>query len=764
MKKNLLTLLILVFGSLISYSQAELTNIAPPESGATTALRAPNGTTAHTTLRGVIIVTAAELAAIPSGTTISKLGFILSGAATPGPSGGNIQMYLENTADAANNKSTNWATTISTMTSVYNGAYSIPSVAGSVNFTLTTPFVYTGGSVYVAYDYLGSTFTTISGVYSANNTLAGGWKGDVSGTTTPPATITLTSGFRPCIRFSYANPFTNELSVSGIVGEKGIFNNTISQTQTVTAIVRNGSSGILTNIPVTLTITGANPYTANQTIPSINPGESLTILFTNVPTINIGSQALTASIPNDENNTNNSRSFNQEVQCNTISYSQGTVQSGSVGFNTGGGVIAVRHIIPNNITTYVKKVSNHFPSTANIAGNTMKGLLFNASGVKIDSTALITITPQMLNTKQDFDFINGGINVAGQTIYVGFRQVANTTSGYFPFGNQNNSFVDPNAAATLPINGGIPAPLGSGLGYMMIETTFEFGGFDVINSSTNGMVCSNSTLNITPIAGYTNYEFFVNGNSVQNGPTATYTTGPITATTTFNVNITNGSCILSSNVTTINPVTPEAGMIQITGSTDTATTICVGEGTDDLINVEFVDAGVLSGDNSTWVITDQATGNILATSTLVPFNLELYPPGNCDIWYLAYHGDIGLATATNVSQLSGCLDLSNPISVTRLTGTDCDVLSTSSFNTTASFDAYPNPTSSLLNIDYLELKTADITLGINTILGAKIFEKKYKNDEKNISLDFNSYTKGIYFVTITNNESGVTFVKKIIKN
>jgi hypothetical protein len=69
----------------------------------------------------------------------------------------------------------------------------------------------------------------------------------------------------------------------------------------------------------------------------------------------------------------------------------------------------------------------------------------------------------------------------------------------------------------------------------------------------------------------------------------------------------------------------QGGAIQIAGTTDTTAEICVGEGTDDLIEVEFVDMSVLSGDNSTWVITDQATGNILGTPATVPpggFSLE----------------------------------------------------------------------------------------------------------------------------------------------
>ncbi len=551
MMKNLLMIMALLLAAVSGFAQAELT-ITAPTGASTTGLRAPNGTTAHTTMRGVIIVTAAELSAIPVGTPLTKLGFVLSAGATPGPAAGNIQFYLENTADVTNLKSTTWTTTISTMTSVYNGSYAIPAAAGNVDLTLTTPFVYTGGSLYVAYDYLGTSFTTTGAVYFANSVLAGGWKGQVSATTTPPATLSATSAFRPNFRFTFTNPFVNELNVTGIAGEKGIFNNTISQAQTVTSIISNTSQGDLSNVPVTLSVTGANPYTVTQTIPSITSGGTYTLLFNNVPTISLGAQTITVTIPADENNTNNSRTFTQQVQCDTIGYAQSPVASGGVGFNTGAGLIAVRHVIPTGIETYVRSVSNYFPTAANNAGNTLKGILMDGSGTIIDSTALITITAGMLGTKQNFDFLNGNIDVSGDTIYVGFRQTANTVTGYFPFANQNNSYVDPNAAATFNLFGGGTSPLGSTLGYMMIEAALTFGSFDVDNSSNAGVVCLNSALDITPIAGYTNYEFFVNGSSVQNGATASYTTAPLTADMTFNVNIANGTCALSSNVQNIN--------------------------------------------------------------------------------------------------------------------------------------------------------------------------------------------------------------------
>ena len=557
MKTKLLLLSVLILVTFFSYSQAELTVTAPNELTGT-GLRAPNGASGHTTVRGVIIVTAAELAAIPSGTTITKLNMLMSSGAIPGPAGGNIEFYLENTPDVTNLKSTTWTTCISTMTSVYSGAYAIPAVTGpTATLTLTTGFIYTGGSVYVAYDYLGSTFTTTAAVYSADNSIAGGWIGQVNPSNTPPSILGQSSSFRPCIQFTFTNPFSNELNVSGVAGEKGIFNTNIISTQTVTSQITNTSVGTLSNIPVTLNIAGANPYTITQTIPSIAAGATEMLLFNNVPTSNLGSQTITIAIPADENNANNTQVFNQQVQCDTIGYTQGTVQGGGVGFNTGTGVIAVRHEIPMNIPTFVADVSNYFPVAANNSGNTMKGLLFNSTGAILDSTNLFTITAVMLGTKQVFSFINGAIDISGETIYVGFRQTPNPNTGYFPFANQLNSYVDPNAAATFPVFGGVPAPLGDGLGYMMIDATLTFSGFDVANSSTNGELCLNSLLDITPVTGFTNYEFFIDGISVQNSATPTYTTGALTTSTNFNVDITNGACVFSSNLQNITVTPPQ---------------------------------------------------------------------------------------------------------------------------------------------------------------------------------------------------------------
>ncbi len=96
-------------------------------------------------------------------------------------------------------------------------------------------------------------------------------------------------------------------------------------------------------------------------------------------------------------------------------------------------------------------------------------------------------------------------------------------------------------------------------------------------------------------------------------------------------------------------------------STMDDTIICV-DGNPDPINVMVMGA---SGTNSGWIITDDAN-NILAQPMAPPFDLDGAGEGICIIWYISYENDLmGNMMGNNLSQLTGCFDLSNGITVTR---------------------------------------------------------------------------------------------------
>ncbi|SER04512.1 Por secretion system C-terminal sorting domain-containing protein [Neolewinella agarilytica] len=128
-------------------------------------------------------------------------------------------------------------------------------------------------------------------------------------------------------------------------------------------------------------------------------------------------------------------------------------------------------------------------------------------------------------------------------------------------------------------------------------------------------------------------------------------------------------CFDLSNPITVTRNEAEAGAISLDGGT-TEVSICA-DGTPDPLTV--IMSGDVAGDNSTFFITDAATGEILAIpGNNGPFDLDGAGEGVCDIWYLSHYGELtGLATGNNINDIAGCFDLSNPIVVTRNVGDDC---------------------------------------------------------------------------------------------
>jgi hypothetical protein len=110
-------------------------------------------------------------------------------------------------------------------------------------------------------------------------------------------------------------------------------------------------------------------------------------------------------------------------------------------------------------------------------------------------------------------------------------------------------------------------------------------------------------------------------------------------------------------------VVANGGAISLDDGTSAAT-ICV-DGVSDPLNV--IRDGNGTGENRTFIITDAVTGTILGIpGNNGPFDLDGAGGGVCEIWYLAYNGDlVGLATQNNLSDLMGDFDLSNAITVTR---------------------------------------------------------------------------------------------------
>ena len=304
--------------------------VLPNNGGSSGNERAP-----HTNFRfgrSVYLITAAELAAsgYPSGQIPTTVGWTYLVGGTAGGSAPLI-IYLENTADTTNTKSTTWATAITGMTIVHNATTVLPSTAGSFDITLTggSPFTYTGAGLYVAFDwgqYTGTLSATAS--VSCNTALVGGLLGAQSNAAAPATTAA--SNFRPETRLSSTTQ--NDAAVTAVyaLGELPLG---LVPAQLIGAVVNNRGANAMSNVPVTLNITGANTFSDTQMVASLAActGQSI-VTFAGFTPGALGANTVAVSVPADDVGANNSLSKALNVTPLDYSYKHpGSTASGGVG-------------------------------------------------------------------------------------------------------------------------------------------------------------------------------------------------------------------------------------------------------------------------------------------------------------------------------------------------------------------------------------------------------------------------------------------------
>ncbi len=298
-------------------------NLVLPGSGTSANSRAPQGGNTIRYARCVYLITAAELQAygVPSGVNFSSLGFSYA-AAQNTPTAGTFQVYFQNTADVANNMSTTWSTAISTMTRVDSSNDNIPAaLTFDHNLSSASSFTYTGGGLYIAWEYSNPTspVATAYNIAYCNTALVNGLKSQQSATVLP-ATLAASS-FRPDTRLGYLVGTDASVQAVYTLGKLPLG---FGVPHTISAVVSNTGDNIITALPCTLTVKGSNSFTDIQTIASIPVGGSATVTFSSFSPTVVGADTVTVNVPADGNLMNNSSSIIHTVNnTNTFAYTNG---------------------------------------------------------------------------------------------------------------------------------------------------------------------------------------------------------------------------------------------------------------------------------------------------------------------------------------------------------------------------------------------------------------------------------------------------------
>lgn len=237
----------------------------------------------------------------------------------------------------------------------------------------------------------------------------------------------------------------------------------------VRAIIANSGSSTISNLPVTLAVTGANSFNNTVTIPTLAVGASVVVAFPAISSTTIGTNTVTVTIPADANLTNNSKAVTQSVTSANQSYAYGTTAAGGAGFNTGVGEVATKFTAAPGATLQQVK------PTFNSAGKVFKVRLFDANGTGGAPGALLYTSANLtsvlgVNTVN----ISPAVNVP-TSFYVAIQQV--TSADNMALGYQSE---DPLRAQTFYLNTNLTTPAWSDLSpsvpfRIMLETVLSGG-------------------------------------------------------------------------------------------------------------------------------------------------------------------------------------------------------------------------------------------------------------------------------------------------
>ncbi|MES2847718.1 MAG: T9SS type A sorting domain-containing protein [Bacteroidota bacterium] len=327
-------------------------------------------------------------------------------------------------------------------TLVFSGTFTAAST-GWVGVDLTTAFVRTAGNnlrilierldntPHAGYSFNASVGNDVSTSTNSsrrfnNNTLP------VSGTTSLTA-----STFRAQVQLRHINPNDAAITTVYTLGKLPI---PFATPHTISTNIVNNGSNTLTNLDVTLDITGANIFSNTKTIATLAPGASTLVSFDAFTPLVAGFNNVSVSVPADDFNADNSRVISQEVTANAYSYAYGDIASGATGFSITG-------LNPTGTGDIVAKFTTASPTTVNQAGvrfaaggQPFKIGIWDKSGNGVPGNLLWESTEQV-STVGEFTLpINPPVAVI-DTFYIGVKQLGSTN---VQFAYQNESPIRPN--------------------------------------------------------------------------------------------------------------------------------------------------------------------------------------------------------------------------------------------------------------------------------------------------------------------------------
>lgn len=443
----------------------------------TTNLYGPMRSTASATQynRHAYIYPASLLGPLSHGDVITSVAFERTGTAAMSGNP-NFKIYIGNHVDSDwGSGSILWDTTAASYTLVYDTdpTAAVGASAGLREFNFTTPYSWDttkGTNLVVLVEYIQATAQTASILWTYDN--AAGVPGYAANQTkyaggtsaTPSNTLSSSNERHPKIKVNFPKPNDAEVNLVYTLGKLPI---PFGNPHVVSALVSNAGTNSLTNLNVSLNISGANVFADVQTIASLAPGASTLVSFSGFSPTNLGANTVTVSVPNDDVNSNNSASAALETNPNAVTYAQGTVPSGGVGFTGATGDFVAKFAVNS------QQLLNRVDVVFSTGGQPFQIGVWDAAGAGGTPGTNLYSGDTLTSSSGSFTvLLSPGVTIPAGSFYVGVKQIATTNVS---FGFESESPIRSSAFFyTSPTGSSTWTDFASGnLGFrIMIEPTF----------------------------------------------------------------------------------------------------------------------------------------------------------------------------------------------------------------------------------------------------------------------------------------------------
>jgi hypothetical protein len=470
--------------------------VVPFDGSGSPTTRIPGNT--HRYQRTEYIITQNEIltSGFTTGTTIDALGFHISEAGV-GSQTGNLKIYLKNTSDNTYSLGTDW--NIDGFTLVSNiSSWEIPITLGlyTMPFSGGLPFTYTGGSVYVAWEFSNPSGTLGTTALSArcNSSMSESLRGSRDNSALP--TFLGATSFRPATQFI-------NFDLKDIVEITHIF--TLEKVAVgygspcpVSVGVKNLSSESIT-FPLTISITnasnGTQRYTTTQTVSNLAAGSTTLVQFSGWVPSELEDVQVTASIAavSDENwLENNTFSLLSNVNSDVLSYVYDHSNPTAFGYNhPNTGLFLSKYRM--NGSGNVNGANIVIPNYASTPGNTVYAVVMNSAGAILSQSPNYVIQTSDLESTKTLLFPTPP-SFQDEDFYVGLAQTAGTET-WRPLGVFTENPRRENTYFTANLNGSALTELEAPFKYKFGIEAIVGGTLSISETQSNASIIYSNPVN-----------------------------------------------------------------------------------------------------------------------------------------------------------------------------------------------------------------------------------------------------------------------------